>query len=61
MKKYCYYYIDLDESIYADTGSEAERIYNETHDEEYKGNILLTNTQTGQSNMMYHIEIPSKF
>lgn len=57
MKKYCYYFIDLDERIYADTGKEAEEIYDSTHSEPYTGDIELTDLKTGESHMMYHITI----
>lgn len=60
MKKYSYYYIDLDETILANSGDECQELYDETHDEEYTGNILLTNLETGESNMMYHISTPER-
>lgn len=57
MSKYKYEVIDTGEVIYADSGDEFERKWNETHSEPCKSNIKLTNTETGYENMMYHIEV----
>lgn len=56
-KKYCYNFIDLNEKIYADNGDECQAIYDATHDEEYHGNVELTNLETGEVKMMYPIVV----
>lgn len=54
-KKYRYYFVDEDLTIYANDGDEALTLYHKVRSEEPTGKIDITNQRTGDTNTMLPI------